>query len=145
LNPAQGAWDNAITAFENGQILTGIADLGIYAGEEVMTVAMYAEMASESVANGIGQAFTSVASRDFSVTIGDLVSTNVRSFMNGDIPLSSLTQQEIDDAIQGYERAMDIATTDAQRTYQQARINALLGQGSPPGTLSQFMQNYGMR
>lgn len=58
--------------------------------------------------------------------------------MAGKIPLSALSQEEIANGILGYQYARAIAPTPVAGLYQDARINALLGLASPPGTFLDF-------
>jgi hypothetical protein len=74
--------------------------------------------------------------------LGQLVSPNVKKFMNGDIPFDKLSPQEIQDAIKGYQDGVNMAKDPITAAFQQARINALNGQGPLPGTFNQFKQTY---
>jgi hypothetical protein len=72
----------------------------------------------------------------------DLISPNVRKFMDGEKQLSDLSAGEIADAIRGYGEFADLAKNDVHKAYQQARIKALKGESPSPGKLLDFMKNY---
>src|SRR5581483_7257452 len=74
---------------------------------------------------------------------GELVNENVRAFMDGKIPLSHLTSEEIAKAITGYGNAEKTAKNAIHRDFQLARIRALLGHGPSPGSLKDFMLKSG--
>ena len=54
----------------------------------------------------------------------------------------NLSQNEVANAIKGYQRAADAAKSAAHRAYQEARIRALRGEADPPGQLLDFMKNF---